>query len=670
MRERITFSGAKSVPFAETQNKLDSIHALKQQVDMELSLTTEVVELNVNFSPPFVKIPISDLHLFSVISDTSKADYLFRRLEDENTYGVIMGDVVEGASPGIMDHMGNLELPFGQQIRAARKRLAPYIEAGKILCMQTGFNGHEGWGMRYLGIDVVELMAEGFVQPDGTPLQVLNNGGRLIIHFSNGESWSELNYHAPGGGGSDEINPVGAQRERLREYASHRAAKEGWMDGVGGGDWHHRSAVAKELILDLNNARERTRVLYSNGTIKGNDPRRTDGFLTRMAKGPTTPPGVQLILNQSERKGNERKNGERAWVSYGFDKGEILYDSAKIWEATERQRNTHGLLEEIVERNSAPKAEFDRPNSRTKVKERRNEIPVFEKFNWKVESSNDLPMLIYLLQNTRYGSTSFYKRDRERFLEIINHASKNPYEYVVAMRHFVDPEEDKEFYREHTIENLINDLHPLVEQGNSRLLGFMLSSSLLTERWEKEVLGDRIEVPDDSKRGYHWEIERNPGIRPGDVIYIGLDRKVPLYLNQSLMNLRYGPTNYKFLFLDHLSHSGSEFDMFRGLVQARRKAELSDVDIVAGGHMLGAGFLVTPDATYISPGWFSDYDSRGKANMRRAPLGGQGIILLPNTKMVIPASTFLEAKDIHGALMLHKGLTVQEKEKLLFKTRR
>ncbi|HUC94944.1 MAG TPA: hypothetical protein VMR19_03020 [Candidatus Saccharimonadales bacterium] len=649
-KEQISYLVQQKPPFNETQEKLDRLHVLKQELDDELSLAVEKVELTVNFDPPFRKIPISDIHLFSPYTNIATANYMFKLLEDENTFGVIMGDMLEGANSGIMDHAGNLELPFGQQIRAGRKKLEPYIKAGKILCMSTGFDGHEGWGMRYSGIDVVELLAEGFVQPDGSPLQVLTNGGRFILHFKNGEKWSELIYHSPGGGGSDEINPVGAQRERLREYANHRAAKEGPIDSAGGGHMHHRAGVAKELIFDLNTAKEKTHVLYANGTTKGNDPARQDPFLTRQSKGPTLPPGVQLILNQPGGPGGGRRNGEKAWISYGFNKGEILYDAAKLWDAAERQKSTQSIVGEIVNKAVKPKANFDRLNSRATIKERRNEIPIFEKFNWKIESSDNLPITVYLLAHTRYGSTSFRRRDRDKFIEIINHTVSNPYEYVVAMRHFADSDLAKDIDRKDTLNQMIDDLLPLAKQD--RLLGFMMSSSLLTKQWLKDV-----------KAG----IRISSGFRPGDYIYRGLQRRVPLY-HQSLMNLKFGRTDYSFLFLDHLSHSGSEFDMFRGLVQARRKMDLP-IDIVAGGHMLGAGFLTTPDATYIAPGWFSDYDSRGRSNQRRAPLGGQGVILLPDTKVVIPFPTFLEGKDTHTALMLLKGLNEEDQSRLLYRRR-
>ena len=667
MTERISFLGQSQINFIETQEKLDQLHKLKQEVDDRLSLVTEKVEVNVNFKPPIRIIPISDTHLFSVQTDIDKVNEIFDKLNEENTYGIVMGDIIEGANPRITDHIGNVELDFGKQIEAAKERVRPYIAAGKIFCMSTTYNGHEGWGSRYLGIDVVELIARDLKKPDGTPLRVLVNGGRFVIHFSNGETHSEIIYHAPGGGGSDEINILGAQRNRLWEFISHR----GPIDGAGGGDWHHRAGASKELTVNLKTGKEESPILYSNGTTKGNDPNRTDSFLTKMAKGPTSGPGVQLIFNQQKREKNDGRNGEYAWATYGYNKGEILYEAAKLWDKTERQGKTSGLVEEVIKNSVSPKVDFDRRNSRTKVKDNRFDTPMYESFRWRVEASDSLPLAVYLFANTRYSSTSFEKRDREKFLKMLKKIEKNPFRYGLMMRHVVDPDVAEQFDRDEVLDRMIEDLTPAASEG--RLLGFMMSASLLNEKWKKSVFSEWHNERHRNKKG-QWEYvrvrEEKGALLPGDEIYAGLDRRVPLYLNQSVMTMDFGNgVSYEFLLMDHLSGSGSEFDMFRGLVQARRK-NLASSDIVAGGHMPGAGFMTTPDATYIAPGWFSEYDSRGKANTKRAPLGGQGVILLPDTKMVIPASTFLEATDIHTALMLERGLKKEEKEKLLYKTKR
>ena len=656
--------------FDQVQPKFAALHTLKQEIDDDMTLMRESVELDVKFDGPVRIMPISDTHLFAVQTDTSKVNELLKKLEDSNTYGIIMGDFIEGANPKIVDHISNVEIGFTDQIRAARKIIEPFVNTGKILCMVGTFTGHEGWGDSNLGIDIVQLIAMGFKQPDGTDLKVLFNGGRLIINLKNGQKYSQLVYHAPGGGGSDEINPLGAQRNRLWEFTNHT----GPVDGVGGGDWHHRAGISKELTVDLKRGKEKSHVLYSNGTTKGNDPNRPDTFLTKMAKGPTLAPGVQLILNQPRMEKDDKRNGGYVWASYGYNKGEILYEAAKLWDKTEKQRKTKSLMGEIIERSTKPKAEFDRRNSRTKVKDRRFDTPMFESFKWKFEPSGNLPILISHLANTRYSSTSFEKRDREVFLKMLNEIEKNPFMYGLMMRHIVDPDVAKQYDREEILDGVIDDLSKVAEQG--KLLGFMMSGSLLDERWKKDVLADWYESEEYlDKRGREktrWFKPRRDVLYPGDYIYSGLNRKVPLYLNQSLMCLDFGKDSsgrdigYEFMLMDHLSHSGSEFDMFRGLVQARRK-NLASSDVVAGGHMPGAGFMTTPDASYIATGWFSEYDSRGKANAKRAPLGGQGAILFPDRKMVIPASTFLESVDIHTALMLLRGLKTEEKEKLLHK---
>jgi hypothetical protein len=130
------------------------------------------------------------------------------------------------------------------------------------------------------------------------------------------------------------------------------------------------------------------------------------------------------------------------------------------------------------------------------------------------------------------------------------------------------------------------------------------------------------------------------------------------------MNLELNNISYLFLLLDELGRSGSSFDMFRGLVQSHRKTRL-DLDVVVGGHMPGAGVMQNEKTTYISTGWYSLFDSFGQANAAVAPKAGQGVILLPNEKAVVAASSFGEMRDMHTALILKFGLTDKEKASLM-----
>lgn len=662
--QRITFNNDRTNPsFDRVKPKLDWLHKLKQEIDDDLTLMRDQVEITVHSLPVRI-LPISDTHLFASQTDIGKVNELLAKLNEPNTYGVIMGDFIEGANPKIVDHINNVEIGFTDQIRAAKRIIKPFIESGKIICMVGTYTGHEGWGDTNLGIDVVQLIADGFQQPDGTDLKVLYNGGRLVINVKgSSEPIILVAYHAPGGGGSDEINPLGAQRNRLWEHVRDR----GPVDGVGGGDWHHRAGVSKELVVDLKTGKEKSHILFSNGTTKGNDPNRPDTFLTKMAKGPTLAPGVQLILNQPRTSGGEKN----IWASYGYNRGEILYEAAKLWDRTEKQKQTQSLVGEIVEHSKAPRAVFDRKGSRTKIKESRFDVPMFENFTWDIDASNNLPISISFFANTRYSSTSFEKRDREKFLAMLKEVEGNPYKFALVMRHFVDPDVAKMYGREAELDKMIADLSPIASTG--RLLGFMASGSLLDHRWKKDVLSapQRVRRPDKKgKMQTYYEKLRGEGFLPGEYIYRAFDRRVPLYLHQSLMNVDFGNgVKYEIMTLDHLAHSGSSQDPFRGPVQAR-KMNLAGSDLVVGGHMDGAGFMSIPGVDYIATGWFSEFDSQNKSNSKRVPLGGQSAIFFPRTKLVVPTSTFLEANDQHAALMLLAGLDKEAKAKILNKNGR
>jgi hypothetical protein len=84
-----------------------------------------------------------------------------------------------------------------------------------------------------------------------------------------------------------------------------------------------------------------------------------------------------------------------------------------------------------------------------------------------------------------------------------------------------------------------------------------------------------------------------------------------------------------------------------------------------------AGFSVYPPRprVYLANGGFSNWDSGGKGNDKRVATGGQAVILFSDKKLVIPASNFPEAADIFNALMIDKGLTPDEREKLNHKTK-
>jgi len=660
-KSKITFVGPPD-PSAETI--LQEVRKAEDQNSKVYGMLRGIkgsVELKVNFDGPVRIIPISDTHLFAPESDYVKADDILDKLNEENTYGVICGDFIEGVHVHIADQFGKVRYTLDDQIYLAREKLRPYVDKGKILAIIGWFNGHEGsWSDMMATISAIKFLKDGLIQPDGTKLQAIYNGGVLKMKLSNGDVFILKTFHDAGGGGSDDINPLGSQR---RAAWSEKVNSPNVVDGVVAGHQHHRAATAKELTYNKLTGKEVSQVLLALGTVKGNDDEHADKYLIAQAKGPTLPPGGSIILNQ---RGKNNDRGDHIWATYGYNKGGILYDAAKLLDVTEKQQITKEILGNVIKKEGEPVAEFDRRNSRTRTKEDKSKTPLFETFRWKIKDGN-LPIMVYLLANTRYGSSSG-ERDRAKFLEIVKQAENDPFKYVLAMRHFVDADAAKDFNRRSILNKMTEDLAGVHDQNS--LLGFMLSSSLRTSRWTKDVIRwEDYYVRKERK----WRTFKNvnEGFYPGDELYKNSRiQNTPLYLNDSLMLLNLnGKTEYVFHLLDNLSWSGSEFDMFRGLVQAGRKGRLA-IDVVAGGHMPGAGVMVTPDGVFVSTGWFSDYDSRGKSNIKRAPLGGQAVILFPDKKMVIPASTFVEATDMHAALILNAGLSSGEKEKLLYKSKR
>jgi hypothetical protein len=618
------------------------------------------IELKINFNGPVRILPISDTHLFAPETDNEKVDEILNKLNEENTYGVICGDFIESVHTHIPDQFGKVRYTLDNQLFLAREKIRPYVDKGKILALVGWFEGHEGWPEKLATFSAIKYMKEGLIQPDGTQLQAVYNGGTLKMNLSNGESFILKVFHDAGGGGSDDINPVGSQR---RAAWNEKVNSPNMVDGVVAGHQHHRAAAAKEITYNKLTGKEVSQILLALGTTKGNDEKHADRFLIAQAKGPTLPPGGSIILNQ-RAIGSER--GDHVWTTYGYNRGGILYEAAKILDATEKQGVTKEILEKVITKEGNPKAEFDRRNSRTRTKEDKSKTPLFETFRWKIKDGN-LPIMVYLLANTRYGSSSG-ERDRAKLLEIYDQVAKDPFKYVLAMRHYVDESVAKNFERESVLEEVARDLKKVYDAH--ALLGFMLSNSLRVDRWTKEVV-KTTHYWDRHERKWKTDKDVNDGIFPGDYFYRdSVIAKTPIYLNDSLMILNLnGKVEYNFQIEDHLSWSGSEFDMFRGLVQTGRKGRLA-IDVITGGHMPGAGVMTTPDGVFVPTGWFSDYDSRGKANIKRAPLGGQAVILFPDKKMMIPASTFVEATDMHTALIMNAGLTAKEKDGLLTKNSR
>jgi hypothetical protein len=664
---------------------LDEQHKWMVKANEDLTLARPVVEQAINVEGPFKIIPVGDTHLFSIYSYSEAVKRTLSMLDQDNAFGIVTGDFIEGMNSGIPDHPGSVELNFGRQIVAAAEILRPYFYKGKLLAASEGYFGHEGWAMTRSGISAVEMMARLMPRLDPKDpmntekwkyLPVLIQGGLLKLKLDNGRPYIIKVMHDPGNGGSDTINRSGSLKKKFLDEDDDLFLEHGeHADMIIAGHLHHRAVASKEIWIDRMSRQEKSIVFVQVGTSKGIDKSRTDPFMTAIGQGPTLGPGPAIIIHQTRGSTNGDAPVTKEWVNYGYDAANEMHRVADTLHKVEdqlnlaeRQKLTRELLDKIYSKVKAPKASFNARKSEKSPKEKPGRAALYDDMEWDIQTKN-FPILVYLLQNVRYGSASHEgKVYRSVFTDILRQATNNPFKYVLAMRHFIDPDVAGRFDRRSVLNRMADDLAPI--HSENRLLGFMLSSSLLSNRWQKDVVQvDRFY--DRSNRKWTSDREVDPGFRPGDEIYYRSaikatpDSALPLYVNESLLRLNLGGIQYTFFLLDKLGRSGSEFNLVQGLVQSRKKSHV-DADVTAGGHMPLSGFSVNPprQRIYLAPGGFSNWDAGGKGNDKRVAVGGQGVVLLADRKMAIPTASHAESVDIFNAFVLDKGLTPEEKKKI------
>ena len=680
-RPEITFLNERDFSSRDLLEGLDTQHQQLISVNEQLTLMRPEVEVAINTHGPIRLVPLGDTHLFSRYTDLDAVRRTLQMLEEDNSYGFITGDFIEGVCPSISDHPGSVELEFGKQIVAAAEILRPYFYSHKLLCAVDGYFGHEGWAKRNSGISAVEMMSRLMPMVDlKNPmdsdrwryLPVLTQGGLLKLRLSNRRTYTIKIFHDPNSGGSDNINRQGGLKTQFLNEDDDLFLEEGdHPDMYIAGHRHHRAVVSKEVYYDRMTRKEKSVVFVQIGTAKGIEKDNQDPFLVAQGKGPSIGPGPNIILHQAGGGANGSAEVTKELITYGYENAEDMYDIASIlhkvgdqFNVAERQKLTSELIGKIVDRVKKPVVEFDLRNSGRSPKEKPGRAPLFDDLKWEISNLKNFPVLVFLLANARYGSSSHegppYK---DTFSDVLKQATENPFEYVLIMRHFIDKGVARRFDRRDILGAMANDLGPVNERKG--LLGIMMSATLLDDGWQKDVM-EFNRYFDRSERKWKSDKDVDEGFRPGDELYYRSAVKgTPLYVNESLLHLNLGKIDYSFFLLDRLGRSGSEFNLVQGLVQSRKKEHVT-ADVTAGGHMPLAGFSIYPPKprVYLANGGFSNWDSGGKGNDKRVATGGQAVILFSDKKLVIPASNFSEATDIFNALMIDRGLSIEEKKKL------
>jgi len=608
---------------------IDRHMRLSRRVDGMMTMEKPEVVVKILSDEPIRVLHGSDFHYGHNASDIDAIDAFFKELDRPDTVAILYGDLIEGITAKyISTNVAQTALTMEQQIVAFREKyLRPRVEAGKIVAMVGMYDGHEGWASESSTIDAVRLLVDGLRTPDGSPVPLVYNGGDVVFEYPDGKTVRVKAYHNPGGGGSM-MNPLGSQRARIRETPLNHPSSP---DMSVGGHYHDRSAASVELSRRGDTGREVKQVLIATGTVKGVDADHPDHFNIKRAKGLSRRTGAATIMSRNERGGVDIR------AVHGLERSRQLQESVELWDMCESLNMTDELRARILERYPVATAEFLASQSRDRNGNRTDYDPLYEKMEWKIRSG--LPVVVYTFGNARYGSSSL---DRAKLQNTVNEVANNPHAFALALRHMVDSGVSKRPDRMEVLDRMVADLRPVADDG--KLLGLMLSGSLREDPWLRDIKREGEVV--------------SSGLITGN--YLGRKLKAPIYGNEAEMNLIMprGP-DYSFYLLDHLAHSGSQVDPFRGLRSMETQSRLKR-DFVVGGHMPNVGVMESDGTTYIAAGWFAECDSLSKSNVRLPPLGGQAVILFPNRKVAFSSPTFFDAREMHEAMMLYEGLRLMK----------
>ncbi len=635
----------------ETQTLQDQKLASEGRHSLE---TTEVAPVFANDRPKLFLFP-SDMHWFSPQTDYNRIKEVFEVLERPDTFGLFLGDEIDGEKRDAPEQVSEVLYNSGIQIQKFREVLIDLASRGKIMAIEGGYHGHAEWVKRFSGLDGIQVMADRVRFPDGSEIKILMPWGTFAPEFPGGKGFSILTFHNPGGGASDDINPNGAVRKRVIEYRQNPHNKNKPVVGAVGGDKHHRGAVSLEKTFDPITGKETTKILASLGSFKGLNSKNPDPFLATMGKGLSVPPGFGMVVIPRRMENGSIPSANFIWAAYGdgFGKVVTLHEAASLWDAAERQKITRELIAEIIAKKGKPTMLTDNRRSSNEtttdesIDNRRSRL--YRRFGKVIDGPPDMSYRIDFFANSRYGSTSS-KKSREILHQLVDDAVKDPYTFFLGGRHLLDGDLASSKDREKYLNMLFDDLTPIYNEG--RLMAVQMSTSWRNKKWQKDIVHNGKVVSE--------------GLRAGDELFLNSSIKnTTLYTNEAIFTLRIGDRDFVLQLPDHLGGAGSKEAPFRGL--ARRQGE-GAISAVGGGHMPGSGWEQTPFVTRWAPGWpGAEYDSEGIGNKKKGSSAGisadfyKGEIYMAHSREV--------SNDMHPALMIHGGTNDALKKKILSKVK-
>jgi len=586
---------------------------------------------------------ISDLHMFDPTSDKRYIDNVFKEVEKANTYGILLGDNIQGFHPDRAAMAAGVPR-LDDQMLTFQERLQKFSDNRKLIAAVDG--NHEGWGDAEMTLNVTYFMMRGFKAVDGNPLPIMNNGGYVNLEFPNGGIHRVQVYHNPGSGGSA-INPVGSERARAAEVMIDDPRSP---DQVSGGHFHSRAAITTELSINAITGQVVTQTFSSSGTAQGIDSNNPNVFLNSKAA-PTSKMGLPAtIIVPGKNDGSLSRHD--VW---GLENSDKLLSAMMLWDNLE-SRNMGGEIEEKI-RNKIPKTEatFNEEESRVVSRLQNGEkftSHSYDSIRWNLNTG--VPIVLYFVGGARYGSST---TDETNLKELISQMNGNPEAFGMVLRRMVDEDLSKRKDRERYLKRMITAISPAAKKG--KILSLLMDEGLREAGWKKEI--GKINYGD-GKHG--WE---SIPIITGDYIKKRMNM-VPLAVNNTSVFMRLNNNiEYRVWMRDKLGANGSTVNPFGGLETQRRKNRTS-MDVAVGGHMVRVGVAQSENGITIAPGGFAKWAEMGEANEESFPLAGQAVVFYPNEKRMFACATSAQAKDVHRAVFYAEGLKflpVEEQKKIL-----
>lgn len=609
---------------------LDSRKAAKKRITR---LTTEV-EVRVDPNKPFKTVHLGDSHFAHDSADPHAIDDAIANTGSDGLL-VTQGNVIEGVSDKFLS-TNTIKVAFtlDEQKVIVKSKLKSIDKDGRLI--PVGANTcHEGWAGKKATHDPLTEI----VSPE-TP--ILYTGGQVVFKSSESGEKGEIVlarmelYHNPGKGKTNQ-SPEGSIRERYREIPNIAGDQISSLDSahyhqlVAGIDVRHDPVAAEDVSVALGVV----------GSAKGSKDV-PDEFLLGLGVPARSMPGDSgqgLITIWTKDKYKERLN---PYPVVGYDRAKVLFDSIEYWDVAKKS----GILKELKEAikvnpiTTFPEKKFNINESSKRGKDSSStsegRSPIFKKIRHEI--STNLPIKIQFLSNLRIGSGTL---KRDELMPILKDIKEDDWSYFFALRKLINDDVSKLAGRDYVLENLAR----MLSQGNGSLIATMLTDNLVKSSWPKDIKKDKEVV--------------SPGLYPGDYLYYDSEiAGVPLIAPETVSKIKVGSQEFILYIKDKLSHFTSLINPFHGLTRVAQIWGIN-ADVLVGGHTEVVGFRtwMRPfgQLEVIVPGGFSEYNEKGPSNRVDYPLGGQGLILFPNRKLLYSFDTADHGKDLHEALWLYEG---------------